>query len=536
MPEQFLRIWDQVKIVMGIRSTHYSSVSEMHSRLIRSGFYRNFRQMMNDVYLQERKSIEAQNFKFKLGQISLQDFQLVIIQKTVLITVHDNKFKNAIAYSKAWNTPIIYPISYKMQRNMRKIDLKFNRHFCHFIYLGMIFFTTLYRTVKVLRITNNECSVEKATENLVWIDGLLGANFPNDENPDLNLITWLCRKIDSPTIFMHSCSDFKSTIQIDNHSVCYSPSPFSQRGIFLKLKVVVKSLQDLTRIYISNSTVNLDAMIVFPELMMYHFARESKVKYKKVLCLSTRLVAKPLWCTFAESYGTQVLLLNYAIAAEPTLPLKPITQDGLWQLCTWNDSLVIDSQQIRDFSTLTNYPPSTFFVTGVPHWGGKSSSKIPNSKPLVSVFDTGIQTNFTFSAGILDELGWDDFNLEFKFIQMVLRALEPFDVVVAHKRKRAVRDFNSKEREHNLAKLSKDYKDKYIFIPEEVSADYLIQRSEAVVSKPISTTAISAVSQNKFSIFLDPTGTILISDPALRGIPIISSQSDLNEFFKSILQ
>jgi polysaccharide biosynthesis PFTS motif protein len=527
-------VLDKLRIILGLDSKEHSRMSEKHSQLIESGFYKNLRKTLNDIYLEDREVLESEVAESNLDKIDIYDLKLLALQKTALLTVHNNKFKQAISYSKLFETSIYYPISYAMQERVKKIGLEFNPIISHLMYSTLSTLISLYRTFKILRFSRHHTHLRQNCSNLIWVDGLTRVNFPTKENPNFNLVAWMCHQTDEKTTFMHDCKDVEENIQIGEHLLCYSPSPYEQHGFFFKTWIVLRSLCNLLRLLSSRKFSWNEAVLILPDVLMYNFARSSSIRYDQIFSLSTRLVSKPLWFTYSEKLGTQVLLLNYAIAAEPSLPTNPYTQDGIWQLSSWNKSFVIDHQQVMDFSKLTSYHPSDFVITGPPFWGGKPVPLDFGSKVLVAVFDTGIQSCSTFSAGILDELGWKDFNLELQFIEMIMLAVQPFDVIVAHKRKRSVSDHNSAQRERNLSKLKSIYGNKYESIPEDVSADCLISKSAVVVSKPISTTAVSAANLGKHSVFLDPTGNLISEDPSLRGIPLIHSQIDLNAYFKSI--
>jgi polysaccharide biosynthesis PFTS motif protein len=244
------------------------------------------------------------------------------------------------------------------------------------------------------------------------------------------------------------------------------------------------------------------------------------------------LIAKPLWAIAAEKSGVEVVLFHYAIGSEPTTGSNPIIQDGIWQLNTWNSAWVVDEQQIAEISLSTAYPPTKFRKVGVPFWGGSGNLKgITELIPIVSVFDTYISANNKFSAGKLDELGWNNRELELEFIKIILEAAEGFKLIIAHKKKRAANDRFTSVREAETSALLKKYPNSYLVIDESVSSDFLISKSSMVISKPVSTTAVAAKLMSIESVFLDPTCRIHHQDLSLRNIEIVNSVEELRAIF-----
>ena len=89
------------------------------------------------------------------------------------------------------------------------------------------------------------------------------------------------------------------------------------------------------------------------------------------------------------------------------------------------------------------------------------------------------------------------------------------------------RNIRNKKHWDAISKLLIEYKDIVIQVDDRISPERLIQNSSITISKPLSTTAIIARSLNKPTIYLDPTTRINKSDPALRGIIILSTKKEL---------
>jgi polysaccharide biosynthesis PFTS motif protein len=277
-----------------------------------------------------------------------------------------------------------------------------------------------------------------------------------------------------------------------------------------------------------------ERLVVFNDLLTALLVyRNSKQQiFSRIFFQSTVLVSKPLWAVTAEKFGTEVIIFHYAIASEPTLGSNPVIQDGIWQLNSWNSAWVVDEQQVTEIALSTAYPPTDYFEIGVPFWGGEGDlHELPKDFPIVSVFDTDISAGTKFSAGKLDELGWNERSLEVEFIKIILEAASSFKVTIAHKKKRAIQDEFSSLRKTETMRLLELYSSHYHVVDSLHSSDLLISKSAMVISKPVSTTAVAAKLMGIESIFLDPPGNIHFEDPSLRNLKILRNVAELKAVF-----
>lgn len=528
----------RILILFGFPTSMDIKLSNMHHELTDIGYYAIFRKNLEDFYSRIRMRIETDELADLFGDLTAEEITLAAVQRQALITIHKNTFKKAIAYHLLTGKRIWFPISIEWQNELANLDLRFNKKLCHVLY----FLTSLGYFLKSMFTSFSDfglhrCGAEcrnSTVRSKVFFSGLTPANFPSIDNRNYNLVHWLSELRIPPSNIYHDCISQKEPLSLNQSTFIFCNKPFKGLTFSRKLRCWFLFIDFLIWGTRKKSVGFSQRLIVSKELLRalswdFSAGLDSHVS---VLFQSTVLVAKPLWAIAAEKSGVEVVLFHYAIGSEPIMGSNPIIQDGIWQLNAWDAAWVVDEQQIAEIKLSTAYPPTKYRKVGVPFWGGSGNLKgIAELSPIVSLFDTNIVADSKFSAGKLDELGWNDRGLEFEFVRIVLQAAEGFQLIVAHKKKRSILDNFSSFREQQSRELLNKYSKNYVVIDESVSSDLLISKSTMVISKPVSTTAIAAKLMSIYSIFLDPTGRIHPEDPSLRNLEIISTVEELRVIF-----
>ena len=539
MKMMFLRfVPKRILIVFGFPTSMDAKLSSKHHELTDTGYYAVFRKRLDEFYSRIRISIRTDEHADLLGNLTAGEITLAAVQRQALITIHKNSFKKAIAYHLLTGKRIWFPISIEWQTDLVNLDLEFNRKVCHVLY----FFASLGYFIKAIVTSFSDlflhrCGAQCRDSSMgsqVIFSGLTPANFPSIDNREYTLVNWLSSSQIPLSNFYHDCKNQKIKLLLNQSSFIYCNRPFKRVALHENFRCWFRFLKFLFCGTRKKSIGFGQRLIIAKDLhraLHWDFS-EGTNSSVSIYFQSTMLVAKPLWAVAAEKSGIEVVLFHYAIGSEPTMGSNPIIQDGIWQLNTWNTAWVVDKQQIDEISLSTNYPPTSFTEIGVPFWGGSGKlDQIPESIPIVSLFDTYITADSKFSASKLDELGWNERGLELDFARIVLQAAEGFQLTIAHKKKRSVLDNFSSYREQQTTELLNKYPVNYVVIDESVSSDLLISKSAMVISKPVSTTAIAAKMMSIYSIFLDPTGHIHAEDSSLRNLEIISTVEELRFIF-----
>jgi polysaccharide biosynthesis PFTS motif protein len=291
----------------------------------------------------------------------------------------------------------------------------------------------------------------------------------------------------------------------------------------------------LKSIFLSRASI-FDFMTQLDDLVMavrIHF-RSSQSEIDIALFPNTVVVERPLWSIALERSGTKIVLVHYSASAEPLEIDSERIVDGIWNLSSWTHTWIVDTYQESQMRSISEFTADKFEVVGVPFWTGrKLDASFFIGGPWVSVFDTTIRSNLVFSASSIDDLGWNNSELEEEFIRIVLEAAVPLNLKILHKKKRRVSETNQLDFDRTARILKAEFGVFYTVVDENVAPESLIENSSFVVSKPISTIAFSAAQHGVPAIILDPTGNIRRDDPGLRNIPVARHSSELTAFFLS---
>jgi len=515
-----------------------TQLSIKHHQLTDIGYYAVFRKRVDDFYSRIRLRIDTDGPADWLGGLTEGEITLAVMQRIALITIHKNEFKKAIAHYQLTGKKIWFPISIQWQAELVDLNLEFNKIICHVLYfLASLGYFLKSIVISLTELNIHRCGVDcrnSSLGNQFFFSGLVPANFPSLDNCEYNLANWLSKLPKPPSKIYHDCKNQKGTFTLNQSTFIFCNRPFKRSALSKNFRLHFRFLKFLICGNRKKSIGFGQRLIISKDLFRalywdFNAGLDSPVS---IFFQSTVLVAKPLWAVAAEKSGIEVVLFHYAIASEPTIGSNPIIQDGIWQLNSWNTAWVVDKQQIAEIALSTAYPPTEYIEMGVPFWGGSAKlQKIRGLHPIVSVFDTNINPDSKFSAGKLDEMGWNNSELEFEFIRIVLQAAEGYSLTIAHKKKRRATDELALFRQQKTNELFEKYPTTYVVIDESVSSDFLISISEMVISKPVSTTAIAAKLMSINSLFLDPTGNIDSKDPSLRNLEIVSTMEELKIIF-----
>ena len=539
---------DRISILLGKRVSNESALQSMHATLLQDGFYLDFRVKIDAVCDDLRnKHNDSVNMEI-VEKISSKDISLGANQKLILRTIHSLNLKKAIVYSKTFGTTIWFPLDRDWQGHFKDLGLRLNRPMCTAL-LGV--FKVLSTAKSFSKLARNEIdaikfSSGKSSNHLsgkmdkshVYMSGFGETNFPDSRYLTHNFYDWFSRKHGTSKVYIHDCKALRLS-SLEGPQFCFQntivPKILMRNRIkshlHLSLLLVDYFLNPKLKFY--DFVSQLDELILTLQLIKSPRA----YSFDLVIFPSSILIAKPLWAVFLENYGVKVVLVNYTAMAEPLSPKLSKVVDGIWHLSSWKDIWVVDNYQATQMQVTSNSTAESYTIIGVPLWSGRIFKLTPNAgRQYLAVFDTHIRSNQVFSAGVVDEMGWNDPKLEEIFISSVLQVASQLNLVVLHKKKRKVPQAQQTKVDEMTQKLKSIHGDNYQVIDETFSAVSLIELSIAAVSKPISTTAFVATEMGKPSIILDPTMNVQMNDPGLRGCKLAYSSEQLLEILKSVIE
>jgi polysaccharide biosynthesis PFTS motif protein len=244
---------------------------------------------------------------------------------------------------------------------------------------------------------------------------------------------------------------------------------------------------------------------------------------------------KPLWAISLERNNIFIDYCFYSTSSEPLDERKYKKKDGLWILSKWSRYIVFDELQKQDLQEQLSFH-GKFQVANVLPWWSDIEFDIPDlGKPTISLFDSALHNQIYF-RGTLNQIGWDSPEIALTYLRDVLEIAVENNLKIYYKNKRP-RSIEMRNDEHFYGVLSllAKYKNSVFEIDDRVAPIRLMKSSFLTISKPLSTTAVIAKSLGKPSVYFDPTGKIIPSDPSCRGCKVFKTKQELNKFIQSLL-
>ncbi len=151
------------------------------------------------------------------------------------------------------------------------------------------------------------------------------------------------------------------------------------------------------------------------------------------------------------------------------------------------------------------------------------------SGPYIVCFDNNILYDH-FHFGSLSSIGYDNLDLQIKFLHDILVTVINADLKLVYKIKRPGNLNLPCKFLSFLDEMKIKYEDNFIVIESDISPLLLMKSARATICKPLSTTALIANQNSLNVVFYDPSALIRKNDSNLRGIRTLSSVKELKQF------
>lgn len=241
-------------------------------------------------------------------------------------------------------------------------------------------------------------------------------------------------------------------------------------------------------------------------------------------------IYKPLWTYEAEKVGSKITFYFYSSNCENFKKNDTKTSISYgWKAMSWPNYLVWDSWQ-ADFVRASVGNSCRISIVG-PIWFQSSLAELSKfSSPCVAVFDViPYRKSRYISLGIDNEFYTPD--VTNPFLQQVSNTIFKQRLFMYWKRKRSVGYLTHPLYLQMTDKLAKNNHIK--LVDPGISAERVIEASDAVISMPFTSTALIAREMGKPSVYYDPTGLLMKDDPAGHGIPVLSNTTELESWLSA---
>jgi polysaccharide biosynthesis PFTS motif protein len=269
----------------------------------------------------------------------------------------------------------------------------------------------------------------------------------------------------------------------------------------------------------------------WPALMLGEAAKAAQVRFQKPALLArdylfhnSNWIYRPLWTYEAERKGARIIFYFYSTNCEKFkhAGAYPSLVYG-WQAMTWPRYVVWDDYQAAFVRLAVGALAHIDVVGSIPF---NSGAAVPKDLPgrAIAVFDVQPMRDAVYQPLGTESEYYVPKNAN-KFLTDIQEATRIAKRMMVLKRKRDVgaRVHPSYERTTNWLSGTSNY----LEIDPNTSASALIEKCQAVISMPFTSTALIARELGKPSIYYDPYGICEKVDRAAHGVGIVSDYQEL---------
>lgn len=276
----------------------------------------------------------------------------------------------------------------------------------------------------------------------------------------------------------------------------------------------------------------------WPALMLGEAAKAAQVRFQEPALLArdylfhnSNWIYRPLWTYEAARKGARIIFYFYSTNCEKFkhAGAYPSLAYG-WQAMTWPRYIVWDEYQAAFVRRAVGSEAHIDVVGSIPF---NSGTNLPQDLPehAIAVFDVQPMRDAVYQPLGLDFEYYVPRNT-IRFLDDIQRATLVAGEIMVLKRKRDVGSKVHPAYELAIGHLSKTAN--YLELDPDTSASALIEKCQAVISTPFTSTALIGRELGKPSIYYDPYGVCEKDDRAAHGIPILSGQKELQDWLSAL--
>lgn len=276
----------------------------------------------------------------------------------------------------------------------------------------------------------------------------------------------------------------------------------------------------------------------WPALMLGEAAKAAQVRFQEPALLArdylfhnSNWIYRPLWTYEAERKGARIIFYFYSTNCEKFKHsgAYPSLAYG-WQAMAWPRYVVWDEYQAAFVRRAVGDAADIDVVGSISF---NSGANLPRDLPghAIAVFDVQPMRDAVYQPLGLDFEYYVPRNA-IRFLDDIQRATLVAGEIMVLKRKRDVGSKVHPAYELAIGHLGKTAN--YLELDPDTSASALIEKCQAVISTPFTSTALIGRELGKPSIYYDPYGICEKDDRAAHGIPILSGQEELQDWLSAL--
>lgn len=244
-------------------------------------------------------------------------------------------------------------------------------------------------------------------------------------------------------------------------------------------------------------------------------------------------LVRPLWTYDAEARGSEVVNVFYSanfITFTPNPDVRPARTLALSTM-SWPEMICLDDESRR---ALIDYgvAAETLTVSDIPIDFLDDGSPLPVLRaPVVMLFDvTPYRPYFKATRGFHN--AYYTAETWRRFIDDILGSARRHGWTVALKAKRQRGRFNAPAYQRHIDRLAAD--PGVVILEAGIGASRALTVADAVISMPFTSPSQIAARLGRPGVVYDPGGTLMHERPLARGLPMLTSPSELDAWFQSL--
>jgi polysaccharide biosynthesis PFTS motif protein len=440
------------------------------------------------------------------------------------------------------NKKFVYPLPSEWQNSVIDSGIKVNKFACSFLWIMEMIRLWIYACYEVIKQSINSLKLfikrdTKINKTFVYFDSLEESNIPvHSGTYEYGIMSWYLKHFDSCNIdyLAHTVSTRKESVLNDKIRVkCVgSPilPPLNYTSLVMFLGYSFSKLIISTFLLILGKWWNVlllrDSFL--SKIINLNKGRGIAVQY---LFHNSNWIYRPLWTYTAEKHNSKIYFYFYSTNIEKFKKADKIDRvANSWNLISWSNYLVWDQFQ-SDFVTKNSNYPFKIEIYGPISFVFSEIEDIGILKNSIAVFDVQPRRETNYNSLGLDQ---DYYVPEVSnaFLADVFESVTFLNFPIVFKRKRNISKLAHYKYVNEINRISNEYD--FFNIDPSIPAELIISKAKAVISMPFTSTALLGKHLGKPSIFYDPSGLVLMDDPAAHGICVINNKSDLKDWLNKI--
>ena len=540
---------DQIIIMINIR------------KIIFFFFLKNFKKKLNFAYnyLKDHNKInEIYELKEKLQKIHFNnDFEKIhkifpnsdadiyssLYQFIYSRIINRSLFTSRVMLSIAFKKKFYYPLpKIYLDKISKVVDV--NYFISKILYISFIILYFIFQIFLIISSIKYFFKFKIKTNKAIYLNSIpnLYSDYSNN-NECLDFFKWSLKTFDlkDNIIFTHSNKNIiNKKIHVNDkfyetyylkHPVAFFLNISNILSFFVAL---IKTTKTISKTFYYKK---FEIIFLIKEIYFLHLFKDINRYYNLCLFNNSDMIFKPLW-TYQNEKKIKESVVVYFYSTNVNPLLWELTKEKYFEtygycLLSWKKYVSWTLLHEKWLNKITKKQNKFIRTSYVPFAG--EHTKLSFKKKILTIFDVPPRKDEIYN--LLDN-PYNIYTLKYctNFIQNIIYALpesfyENFNIIIKSKFK------NNKIIHTKYDQYLNDLqKNKNIKIIHKISSESIIDKSDATISIPFTSPAITSLRKNKNAIFYDPSGKLTLLNCLEKDIKLVSTLEDLKVWISELVE